>query len=215
MPFITFEGPEGCGKSTQIQLLYNRLIDSNIKCKITREPGGTELAEHLRTIIKYYNKETIQKQTEVMLIYAARSQHYLNVIKPALNEGYIVLCDRFIDSTLVYQGYCQGVSSFLLNDLAKFIDPNIFPDLTLYIDVPVEESLKRLAKRHLSINEANDRFDNRDKQFFEKVREGYRKNINPQYRNRIVELDGLKSICDLQKEIQQIVKLKFNLNYKD
>ena len=76
---------------------------------------GTELAEHLRTIIKYYNKEDIFKQTEVMLIYAARAQHYLNVIKPALEDGYFVLCDRFIDSTFVYQGYCQGVDFFLLN----------------------------------------------------------------------------------------------------
>ena len=105
---------------------------------------------------------------------------------------------------------------FLLNDLAKFIDQNIYPDLTIYIDLPVEESLKRLAKRNITdAFNKRDRFDNKNRDFFEKVREGYVKNINPRFRNRIVEFDGLKNIGDLQKEIQQLIAFKYKLKLMD
>jgi dTMP kinase len=136
--FITFEGGEGSGKTTQSKLLFEYLKSQNIKCIWTREIGGTEIAEKIRDIILH---NEIHIMTELLLVMAARKEHIENVILPALLGGVTVVCDRFIDSTLCYQGQSLGIAKVL--GLHKEVFGDFFPDLTFFIDVPVEEGLRR------------------------------------------------------------------------
>ena len=207
--FITFEGPEGAGKSTQIKLLSQYFTDHNIKHIITREPGGTQLAEQLRNIVKHCDYEKIDDRTEVLLFAAARSQHYHNVIKPNLENGVIVLCDRFIDSTYVYQGFGRGINHTALESINKFILQDALPDLTIVINIPIDETLKRIEKRNLN-NKDTDRFENVDYNFFQLVHDGFDR-IADLYKNRIIVLDGTQSILQLNQNIIQCINNRFNL----
>ena len=174
--FITFEGIEGCGKTTQIKLAGEYLKQRSIPCIITEEPGGTPIGTRIREIL--LNKGAwgeINSEAELLLFSAARSQHVRDVIIPALKEGTVVLCDRYYDATIAYQGFGRGLDTDFIKILNDFSSAHLKPDLTLLFDLPVEIGLKRAMDRISRIKEgkAEDRFENEKLEFHRKVREGY------------------------------------------
>ena len=196
--FITFEGGEGTGKTTQINILKKYLEDQGLKVIITREPGGVISAENIRAVI--FDNE-IDPITETMLYAAARREHYIKKIKPALDAGKIVICDRFIDSSIVYQGIVRGVGVDLVENINKYAINNVEPDLTIFFDLDPETGLKRVSLR----NEQMNRFDKESLDFHLKVRKGY--NLLSKTRNRFVLIDASKSIEDVTKQIINIMKI--------
>lgn len=166
--FITFEGIEGCGKSTQSRLLATYLRSEGYVTVETREPGGTPLSEKIRAVLLDRAREPVAPETEAFLIFAARRQHVMQVIEPALVEGAIVLCDRFSDSTLAYQGYARGLSLSTLQSLNRLATRSITPDLTLLFDLPVATGLAR--RRSAAVQ---NRLDRESLQFHRKVRAGF------------------------------------------
>ena len=196
--FITFEGGEGTGKTTQINILKKYLEDQGLEVIITREPGGVISAENIRTVI--FDNE-IDPITETMLYAAARREHYIKKIKPALDAGKIVICDRFIDSSIVYQGIVRGAGVDLVENINKYAINNVEPDLTIFFDLDPETGLKRVSLR----NEQMNRFDKESLDFHLKVRKGY--NLLSKTRNRFVLIDASKSIEDVTKQIINIMKI--------
>lgn len=163
--FITFEGIDGAGKSTHIAALAERLRRSGAKVVCTREPGGTELAEKLRELVLHLSMDAL---TEAMLVFAARRDHVQRVIQPALARGASVVCDRFTDATFAYQGSGRGFDLALLAQLETWVQGDLQPTLTLWLDLPAETAAKRRAEAR-----AADRFEREDQAFFERVRAGY------------------------------------------
>lgn len=196
--FITFEGGEGTGKTTQINILKKYLEDQGLEVIITREPGGVISAENIRAVI--FDNE-IDPITETMLYAAARREHYIKKIKPALDAGKIVICDRFIDSSIVYQGIVRGVGVDLVENINKYAINNVEPDLTIFFDLDPETGLKRVSLR----NEQMNRFDKESLDFHLKVRKGYK--LLSKTRNRFVLIDASKSIEDVTKQIINIIKI--------
>ena len=196
--FITFEGGEGTGKTTQINILKKYLEDQGLEVIITREPGGVISAENIRAVI--FDNE-IDSITETMLYAAARREHYIKKIKPALDAGKIVICDRFIDSSIVYQGIVRGVGVDLVENINKYAINNVEPDLTIFFDLDPETGLKRVSLR----NEQMNRFDKESLDFHLKVRKGYK--LLSKTRNRFVLIDASKSIEDVTKQIINIIKI--------
>ncbi|MCB1413259.1 MAG: dTMP kinase [Xanthobacteraceae bacterium] len=170
--FITFEGGEGAGKSTQINLLAERLDAEHIRALVTREPGGSPGAEIIRHIILSGMGKLLGPEAETLLFAAARDDHVHSVIAPALAQGIWVLCDRFADSTRVYQGKVGQVDARLLSSLERVTIGCLRPDLTVILDLPVEDGMKRAAARRGA--DAPDRFEAEDISFHQKLREGYR-----------------------------------------
>ena len=170
--FITFEGGEGAGKSTQINLLAERLDAEHIRALVTREPGGSPGAEIIRHIILSGMGKLLGPEAETLLFAAARDDHVHSVIAPALAQGIWVLCDRFADSTRVYQGKVGQVDARLLSSLERVTIGCLRPDLTVILDLPVEDGMKRAAARRGA--DAPDRFEAEDISFHRKLREGYR-----------------------------------------
>ena len=171
--FITFEGPEGAGKSSQIQLLGEALRASGREVVITREPGGTPLAEAIREVVKGYNTgESVYPATELLLIEAARSQHVREVIEPALAAGKIVLCDRFSDSSTAYQGGGRGLALETIAMLNDFASDGVVPDLTILLDLPPERGFERTGARVETQGEF-DRFEEEKLDFHRRVRAAF------------------------------------------
>lgn len=165
--FITFEGGEGCGKSLQSRILYRKLAQLAIPAILIREPGGTPLGERIRYMLKQACEIPISPLTELLLFNASRSQLVSDVIQPSLREGKIVICDRFVDSTISYQSYGRGLDIDVVKDISRIASQGIKPDLTFLLDVPPEVGLSRKG----SIS--NDRFDKETIVFHQKVREGF------------------------------------------
>ncbi|HEX2363970.1 MAG TPA: dTMP kinase [Bradyrhizobium sp.] len=170
--FISFEGGEGSGKSTQIKKLAERLDAAKLRSIVTREPGGSPGAEVIRHLILSGMGKLLGPDAETLLFAAARDDHVRTVIQPALNQGTWVLCDRFSDSTRVYQGRVGNVASGLLNAMERVTIGDLKPDLTIILDVPVEIGLKRAAARRGSA--APDRFESEDVKFHQNLRDAYR-----------------------------------------
>ena len=166
--FITLEGPEGAGKSTNREYLAARLRAEGIDVVLTREPGGTPLAERIRDLLLAPSDESMAADTELLLVFAARAQHLAQVIRPALARGTVVLCDRFTDATYAYQGGGRGLSIERIAALEDFVQGPLRPDLTLVFDLPVEIGLARAAARGRL-----DRFEQEGRAFFEAVRSTY------------------------------------------
>ncbi|AXO87689.1 dTMP kinase [Pseudomonas sp. K1(2024)] len=166
--FITLEGPEGAGKSTNREYLAQRLREHGIDVVMTREPGGTPLAERIRELLLDPSDETMAVDTELLLMFAARAQHLAMVIRPALARGAVVLCDRFTDATYAYQGGGRGLPIERIATLEHFVQGQLRPDLTLVFDLPVEIGLARAAARGRL-----DRFEQEGQAFFEAVRQAY------------------------------------------
>ena len=166
--FITLEGPEGAGKSTNRDYLAERLRSQGCDVLLTREPGGTPLAERIRELLLAPSDEPMAADTELLLVFAARAQHLARVIRPALAAGKVVLCDRFTDATYAYQGGGRGLSLERIAQLESFVQGELRPDLTLVFDLPVEVGLARAAARGRL-----DRFEQEAQDFFEAVRQTY------------------------------------------
>src|SRR3984893_17458446 len=168
--FITLEGIEGAGKSTVAQLVSEWLAARGITARVTREPGGTPLAERVRKIVLERGPEAVSPRAETLLMFAARSIHVENLIRPALAGGEWVLCDRFTDATRAYQGYGRGMDLGWIEQLAAAVHGDLQPDCTLLLDLPVEVRLSRARGRS---GAAADRFEAEVEEFFERVRRGY------------------------------------------
>lgn len=201
--FISFEGIEGCGKTTQIKLAGEYLKQSHIPFLNTEEPGGTPVGRRIREIL--LNKgpgEDISKETELLLFSAARAQHVKGVIVPALKEGTVVLCDRFYDATIAYQGYGRGLDVNFIRVLNEFSSSNLKPGLTLLFDLPVEVGLKRAMRRISRMKEgsAEDRFEREGLEFHRKVREGYL-SIAGEDNKRFRIIDSTRDIETIHREV--------------
>jgi len=166
--FITLEGGEGVGKTTNLAFIQNHLEKHHVTVVVTREPGGTNLAEQLRGLLLDPNSEAISEQTELLLLFAARSQHIKHVIEPALARGNWVLCDRFTDATYAYQGGGRNMKTSTIEWLENLVQGNLRPDLTLLLDAPVATSLERVKSRGNL-----DRFETEKNSFYERVRRAY------------------------------------------
>ena len=170
--FITFEGPEGSGKTTQIKLLEERLKEQDYEVLTTREPGGTLLGEELRTLLMTFQAEEITAEAELMMFSASRIQHIKRVILPFLKRGGVVLCDRFIDSTTAYQGYARGLDIEFIHTINDFAICGRYPDLTIVLDLDVEIGLARTRERaHGTVT--NDRIEAESRAFHTAVRNGF------------------------------------------
>ena len=199
--FITLEGPEGAGKSTNRDYLAMCLRAAGIEVLLTREPGGTPLAERIRELLLAPSDEAMAADTELLLVFAARAQHLAQVIRPALARGCVVLCDRFTDATYAYQGGGSGLSQQRIAELERFVQGDLRPDLTLLFDLPVEQGLARAAARGRL-----DRFEQEQRSFFEAVRQTYlqRAALAPQ-RYRL--LDASQSLQQVQAAIDGLVPM--------
>ncbi len=195
---ITFEGSEGSGKSTQIARLANHFQLLGREVLTTREPGGTEIGEHIRSIIVHNSKgDEMCAETELLLFTAARAQLVREIIAPALLRGAIVLCDRFLDSTTVYQGVARNLAMDPVNLINQFAVGNVMPDLTVIIDVPTEVGLARVRQR---ASDLPDRMERENIEFYNKVREGYLLLARSLPRKFLV-IDGTQKEDALEKEI--------------
>ena len=191
--FITIEGGEGAGKSTNVEAVRNVLEQRGFDVLTTREPGGTPLAEEIRSVLLEPRGEAVDPIAETMLIFAARAQHVAKVIEPALRVGRWVVCERFTDSTFAYQAGGRGVDSEAVAQLADLAHPGLWPDLTLYLDAPPGAAMTRISTRSL------DRFERERRGFFERVRETYAARAREQ--RRIVLIDASGDLASVQREI--------------
>lgn len=197
--FITLEGPEGAGKSTNREYLAARLREQGVDVVMTREPGGTPLAERIRELLLAPSEERMAVDTELLLMFAARAQHLAEVICPALARGAVVLCDRFTDATYAYQGGGRGLSVERIAILESFVQGELRPDLTLVFDLPVEIGLARAAARGRL-----DRFEQEGQAFFEAVRQAYLQRAGQQpQRYRL--LDAAQPLSAVQQAIDALV----------
>ncbi|MFQ5776481.1 MAG: dTMP kinase [Terriglobia bacterium] len=172
--FITFEGIDGCGKSTQLRLLARYLKRRRIPLLVTREPGGTALGEAIRKIVLSRASADVDARTELLLLFAARAQNVAQLIRPALARGCIVLCDRFTDASLAYQGYGRGLDPRFIRRLHRFACQGLKPDLTLVIDIAPRTSVARARRRNATARHDEGRFEQETRAFYERVRRGYR-----------------------------------------
>ncbi|HEY6611456.1 MAG TPA: dTMP kinase [Pseudomonas sp.] len=197
--FITLEGPEGAGKSTNRDYLAERLASAGCEVLLTREPGGTPLAERIRELLLEPSAEPMAADTELLLVFAARAQHLAQVIRPALAAGKAVLCDRFTDATYAYQGGGRGLSLERIALLENFVQGSLRPDLTLVFDLPVEIGLARAAARGRL-----DRFEQEAQGFFEAVRQTYlaRARLAPE-RYRL--LDAAQPLDAVQAQLDRLL----------
>lgn len=196
--FITFEGPEGSGKSTQSKLLCNYLRSKGYKVIYLREPGVTKVSEKIRSILLDAKNHSLTKEAEMLLYMAARSQIVNEIIRPALLKGKIVLCDRFLDSTIAYQGYGLGISIDLIKEVGNFVTGGIRPDLTILMDLPVKKGLKY---REFS----KDRIERRSLAYHLLVRKGYLK-LAAQEPKRIKIVKVEKDQNKTQNKIRELLE---------
>ncbi len=201
---ISFEGGDGSGKTTQLELLGDYLARKGRICLRTREPGGTKLGGMIRRVLLEIGEEKISPQTEIFLYLADRSHHVQQVIRPALKSGRLVLCDRFTDSTLAYQGFGRGVDFELLRRLNQFASEGIQPELTFLLDCPVALGLSRTTCR---IDRREDRFERERVEFHERVRKGFLE-LAREEPDRIRVVDASRSIDQVQEEIRRVVDAK-------
>ena len=173
MPFIAFEGLDGSGKSTLIRSLTEHLKQTKVQFILTREPGGTKLAEEIRNILLKIDDEVPEARTEALLYQASRAQHVERVIRPALDKKMWVLCDRFSASSIAFQSFARGLKREDIEWLNRFSTQDIFPDLNVLLDLSVEESQLRMEGRNLTLGTENDRFEREQSEFHQKVRDGF------------------------------------------
>ncbi len=197
--FITLEGSEGSGKSTNLNYIHQRLQQAGLEVVLTREPGGTPLGETIRELLLDHRQQAMASDTELLLMFAARAQHLNELIIPALNAGKWVLCDRFTDATYAYQGAGRGIANDRIALLEQWVQADLRPDLTLFLDLPVAQGLARAGARA-----ELDRFEREEIDFFERVRQGYlsRAEAQPQ-RYRVV--DASPALMQVQAQLDSII----------
>ncbi|ACA37686.1 thymidylate kinase [Lysinibacillus sphaericus CBAM5] len=199
--FITFEGPEGAGKTTVIQKIAERLAEKNIDVLATREPGGIEIAEKIRTIILNPAHTAMDERTEALLYAAARSQHYFEKVRPALDAGKLVICDRFIDSSLAYQGYARGIGIDEVLSINEFAIGKKLPDMTILFDIAPEVGLARI---YATGNREVNRLDVESLPFHQKVHEGYLLLVE-RYPERIRMVNADQDIDSVVEEVWSLL----------
>ncbi|HUJ72693.1 MAG TPA: dTMP kinase [Verrucomicrobiae bacterium] len=199
--FITFEGGEGSGKSTHIERLVARLRQAGNRVLVAREPGGTEVGEQIRHILQYSKQSAAMvPETELLLFCASRAQLVREIIEPALNEGRVVICDRFFDSTTVYQGVGRKINPHAVAAVNSFAVGANLPDLTLVIDLDPRIGLERARGRELF-----DRMESQSLEFYDRVRQGYL-DLSRREARRVKVIDGSQTIDDVEKQIWDLVK---------
>ena len=194
--FITIEGIEGVGKTTNMAFIEGWLKKNNIKYTSTREPGGTPMAESIRDLLLASRDEVMHENTELLLMFASRAQHLAEVILPSLRRGEWVLCDRFTDASYAYQGGGRGVSNKKISILEYLVQDNLRPDLTLLLDIPVNQGLKRALNRSKP-----DRFEQEKIEFFERVRSRYLLR-SVEFSNQYKVIDAANTLTKDQLEIE-------------
>ncbi len=206
--FISFEGGEGVGKSTQIDLLKKDLINKQFNVVSTREPGGTKEAEKLRKFLVTGDKKAWDPCSETLIFNAIRREHINKIILPAIEDGAVVLCDRFIDSTIVYQGLVGNVSEKDLLDLHRKYCYDLYPDITFFLDLSPQKGLNRALKRQ---NTIEDRFENLGINYHQKILNGFY-NLQKRNPNRIIRINAEKSKEVISSEISSFTKRLLNIN---
>lgn len=199
--FITFEGPDGGGKTTHLALLETYLAQQGFSVYRTREPGGTRIGEKIRDVLHDRTHNEMDSRAEILLFSASRAQLVAEMIRPALTRGEIVLCDRFFDSTYAYQGYGRGLNLDVLRAITEFATGGLKPDLTLYIEIDPEEGLRRRLKDQ---DAEWNRLDNLALAFHQRVHEGYQRLIAEEP-ERWVVIDGNRTVDAVQVDIQAMV----------
>lgn len=200
--FITFEGPEGAGKTTILQAAAEELRKNGHSVLATREPGGIEIAEQIREVILHPENTAMDPKTEALLYAAARRQHLVEKVKPALEEGKIVLCDRFIDSSLAYQGYARGLGIDEVLSINQFAIGNMMPHITVYFAIDPEEGIKRI---NANDSREKNRLDLEQLHFHRLVQKGYQEVIN-RFPGRFRTVDASRSIEHVQKSVNEIIE---------
>ncbi|WP_293268839.1 dTMP kinase [Neptunomonas sp.] len=203
--FITIEGTEGVGKSTNVEFIRQYLSDKGIDLRLTREPGGTPLAEEIRELLLQPREEVVSDDAEILLVFAARAQHINQVIIPSLQRGQWVLSDRFIDATFAYQGAGRGISWNRIQQLEQYVLGDLRPDLTFLLDLPVDIGMERAEKRG-----ALDRFEQEKHDFFEKVRQGYHHRLRAEP-ERFALIDAAQSLDNVQQQIAAVLAEKLDV----
>lgn len=197
--FVTLEGIEGVGKTTNLRFLAEYLHEHDVPVLVTREPGGTPLADDIRHFLLSEHEEEVLPETELLLLFAARAQHIKNVIRPALASGKLVLCDRFTDTSYAYQGGGRGIEKEKIAMLEKVVQDGLKPDITILFDAPIEVGLSRIQAR-----EKTDRFESETKNFFHKCRQEYL-TLAQAEPDRFVTIDAAQEIEVLQNELLEIL----------
>ncbi len=197
--FITFEGCEGSGKSTQVKMLEEYLSKRGINYLLTREPGGTDISEKIRGLILDAKNDTMSNECEALLYSASRVEHLKNKVMPALSEGKLVICDRYIDSSFAYQSYARGLGDFV-ERVNEFAIKNCMPDLTIFINISPEEAFARKNGA-----DENDRIEQAGIQFHNKVYDGYIKTAE-KYKERFVIIDGHSTKEEIHQKIISVLK---------
>jgi len=204
LPFITFEGSEGCGKTTQVQKLAERLARSGVTHLVTREPGGTPIGETIRELLQFApHNSSMTPETELFLFEASRSQLVREIIKPALERGMCVIADRFFDSTTVYQGAARTLDGELIERLNTFAVGDCIPDVTFVLDVNAAT-----AKSRMQGPRKTDRMEQQPAEFYERVREGYRA-LAKREPSRVVLIDGSRTADEIENEIWKTLCSRF------
>ena len=199
--FISLEGVEGAGKSTQLSFIQDCLTSLGKTVVVTREPGGTELSEKIRKLLLEPTGTAMADDTELLLMFASRAEHISQVINPAIHRGDWVLCDRFLDATYAYQGGGRGIQRQRIRQIADWTLKGLIPDLTILFDLPVELGLKRVVERQEKI----DRFEQEKVDFFKKIRQSYLQSAKAEP-NRIKIVDASLSITEIQKQLTHLLK---------
>lgn len=200
--FITFEGPEGAGKTSVLELLMAELSGTEMEMIFTREPGGIHISEKIREVILNKEHTEMDSRTEALLYAAARRQHLVERVVPAIESGKIVFCDRFIDSSLAYQGYARGLGIEEVLSINEFAINGLMPDLTFYFKIDPKVGLQRISK---SSEREKNRLDLEELSFHQKVQAGYEKVIN-MFPERIVVIDAEKSLEEVVGEVKNKLK---------
>jgi dTMP kinase len=206
--FITFEGLDYSGKSTQARLLYEHLKSRKIKTILVREPGGTQTSEKIRDILLNRNHLVIEPLTEFFLFSAARSQLVNEVIKPNLKRKIVVICDRYFDSSTAYQGYGGKVDLRRILEVNDFATSGLVPDITFFIDLKPEEAFKRAVQNKNTF----DRMEKKGKLFYKNVYEGFRE-LAHKNKRRFIIIDGKRSVDEIHEEIVEVADKKLNLSF--
>jgi dTMP kinase len=202
--FITFEGMDGCGKTTQFRLFAQWLRENGKDVTETVEPGGTAIGQQIRRILLDPASSEIKPRTELLLYFASRAQNVEQVIRPALDRGSIVLCDRFTDSTLVYQGCGRGLDTAIVRDLDRIACGGLKPDVTVLIDIDPQTSLQRARRRNERVGPAESRIDEEGAAFHERVRKGYLA-LAAAEPGRIVMIDGRAGIGEVAQRVREAI----------
>jgi dTMP kinase len=204
LPFITFEGSEGCGKSTQVQRLAARLERSGVPYLVTREPGGTPIGETIRELLQFASHNSgMTPEAELLLFEASRSQLVREIIKPALERGMCVIADRFFDSTTVYQGAARKLDRKMVDRLNAFAVGDCIPDITFVLDIDADSAKSRMQKPRRP-----DRMEQQPAEFYERVRQAYRE-LAAREPNRILLIDGSRDIEEIENEIWKALSSRF------